>query len=108
MAQPFGGVGGAIVTTIGIFLPSVFLGIGTMPVWERVRRVHLARRMLAGVNAAVGGLLGAAFYDPVFTQGIAGPAALALAIVAFVALRHFKAPPWAVVVAAGLIGWVAL
>lgn len=108
VSTPFGGVGGAIVATVAIFLPSVLLLIGVMPFWERVRRVRVARRMLAGVNAAVVGLLGAAFYDPVFTEGVRGPDALALVVVAFVALRHYQAPPWAVVVASGAIGWVAL
>lgn len=108
VSSPFGGVAGAIVATVAIFLPSVFLVLAIMPFWERVRRVRLARRMLAGVNAAVVGLLGAAFYDPVITQGLPGPRAVALAAVAFVALRHFKAPPWGVVALSGLVGFAVL
>jgi len=58
--------------------------------------------------AAVVGLLAAAFYDPVFTRGIGGVEALALAVAAFVALRQWALSPFVVVLAAGGIGWVAL
>jgi chromate transporter len=108
VAEPFGGPLGAAVALVGIFLPSVFLVLGIMPFWEELRRAALARRMLAGVNAAVVGLLAAAFYDPVFTRGVGSTEALALAVVAFVALRHWAVSPWIVVIAAGGIGWVVL
>ncbi len=104
VATPFGGIAGAAVALAGIFLPSVLLVVGVMPFWDALRRRAWARRALAGVNAAVVGLLGAAFWDPVITGGITSNAALAVAVAAFVALRHFGAPPWAVVVAAGLAG----
>ena len=59
-------------------------------------------------NAAVVGILAAALYDPVFTAGITGTGTLAVAAAAFVALRKWKTPPWAVVVAAAAAGAVAL
>lgn len=108
VAEPFGGLAGAAVALIGIFLPSVLLVVGIMPFWDDVRRNTRARQALAGVNAAVVGLLAAAFWDPVIVQGIPDNAALALAVAAFVALRHFAVPPWAVVSTAGVIGWAAL
>ncbi|RAI03305.1 chromate transporter [Acuticoccus sediminis] len=108
VAEPFGGVAGAIVALVGIFLPSVLLVVGIMPFWDRVRRATVARRALAGVNAAVVGLLAAAFYDPVIVQGVPTHAALALAVAAFVALRHLAVPPWAVVAAAGAVGGALL
>ncbi len=108
VAEPFGGVAGAAVALVGIFLPSVLLVVGIMPFWDRLRRAMWARRALAGVNAAVVGLLAAAFYDPVIVQGVPSHAALALAVAAFVALRHLAAPPWAVVAVAGVVGGVLL
>ncbi len=108
VAQPFGGVAGAAVALVAIFLPGALLVLGVMPFWESLRRRRWARRILAGVNAAVVGLLAAAFYDPVFLRGIGSEAALALAIAAFIALRHWSAPPWAVVVASGAIGAAVL
>lgn len=103
-----GGLAGAAVATVAIFLPSALLIIGAIRYWDQLRANALARRALTGVNAAVVGLLGAAFYDPVFTQGAAQPQAFAIAVVAFVALALWKSPPWAVVVGAGALGALAL
>jgi len=108
VAEPFGGVAGAIVALVAIFLPGALLVLGVMPFWEDLRRQALARRVLAGVNAAVVGLLAAAFYDPVFRRGVPDAAALALAIAAFVALRQWQAPPALVVIASGLVGAAVL
>ena len=54
------------------------------------------------------GILAAALYTPVFTSGIHGPATMAVAAAAFVALRNFKVPAWAVVIGAALAGWAVL
>lgn len=104
VAEPFGGPAGAAVALVGIFLPSLFLVLGVMPFWEDLRRAALARRMLAGVNAAVVGLLAAAFHDPVFTRGVGSAEALVLAIAAFVALRQWAVSPWIVVILSGAAG----
>jgi hypothetical protein len=50
------------------------------------------------------GLLAAALYDPVFTEGIISPMAMAIAAAAFVSLLLWKTPPWLVVVVAGVAG----
>lgn len=107
VAQPFDGVAGAIVALIGIFLPSAFLVLGILPFWEDLRRVPALRKALAGVNAAVVGLLGAAFYDPVLVDGAPNAGAIALAIGAFILLRQWKVAPWIVVVAAAGVGLLA-
>jgi chromate transporter len=105
---PPNGVVGAVIALIAIFLPSALLIIGALPFWERLRTVSTAQRALMGVNAAVVGLLAAALYDPVFTGGITSPRAMALAAAAFVALSAWRSPAWAVVIAAGGVGFVAL
>jgi chromate transporter len=61
---------------------------------------------MLGVNAAVVGLLAAALYDPVFTAGVTSPYTMAIAAASFVALSAWKAPAWAVVLAAGLVGFL--
>lgn len=99
---------GAIVATVAIFLPAALLVVGLMPFWDRLREHPLAASALGGANAAVVGILAAALYDPVFTAGITGAGTLAVAAAAFVALRKWKTPPWAVVVAAAAAGAVAL
>ena len=86
----------------------MLLIVGVLPFWEGLRTAPLARRALLGVNAAVVGLLAAALYDPVFTVGIVSGNAMAIAAASFVALTAWKAPPWAVVVAAGIVGFLIL
>lgn len=102
------GLLGATIATVAIFLPAALLVLGVLPFWERLRHLAGARRALAGVNAAVVGVLAAALYHPVFTQGVTGPAELAVAACAFVALTQWKLPAWAVVLGAALVGFVLL
>ncbi|UVI35405.1 chromate efflux transporter [Brevibacterium spongiae] len=103
-----GGILGAGIALLAIFLPAALLVIGVLPFWERLRAWEPATAALTGVNAAVVGLLGAALYDPVFIQGITSPAALALAVAVFVAGTMWKVPAWASVIGAGLLGWLLL
>lgn len=99
-----GGVPGALLATLAIFLPGFLLIWGALPFWSSLRAHPKAQSVLMGVNAAVVGLLLAALYDPVFTTAVAGARDLAAALVCFAALQFWKAPPWAVVVLAGLAG----
>jgi chromate transporter len=52
---------------------------------------------IAGVNAAVVGLLGAALYDPVWTSAVRGPLDLAIGLVGFALLVAWRAQPLVVV-----------
>ncbi|WMS41128.1 chromate efflux transporter [Acuticoccus sp. MNP-M23] len=108
VASPFGGAAGAAVALVAIFLPGALLVVGVMPFWEDLRRSALALRALAGVNAAVVGLLAAVFYDPVFLRGVPDQTSLVVAIAAFCALRFWAVAPWAVVLCAGAAGWAIL
>ena len=102
------GLPGAAIALFAIYLPSVLLVLGILPFWEALRSAPFARRALLGVNAAVVGLLAAALYDPVFTGGITSRRAMAITAAAFVVLAAWKAPPWAVVLAAGFAGFLVL
>jgi chromate transporter len=101
-----GGVAGAAIALGAIFLPAFLLVIGALPFWDVLRRSGSAQAALAGVNAAVVGLLLAALYTPVWTSAIAAPLDFAIALCAFVALAVWKLPPWLVVVLTGLAGAV--
>lgn len=103
-----GGIAGAVIALLAIFLPGALLVVGALPFWEALRHSRYAQRVLAGVNAGVVGILAAALYTPVFTDGITGPGTLVLAAVAFVALNRWRAPAWAVVIAAAVLGWLLL
>jgi chromate transporter len=101
--QPNGWLGAAICL-LGIFLPSFLLVIGAMPFWESLRRGATAQAALAGVNAAVVGLLLAALYRPVWITGITGAADFALACTAFLLLFMWQTPPWLVVLLSAAAG----
>jgi chromate transporter len=60
--------------------------------------------MMRGVNAAVVGLLGAALYNPVWTSAVKGPQDFGIALVGFVLLMAWRAPPLLVVVISALGG----
>jgi len=98
-------LGLALVGTVAIFLPGTLLLIAVLPVWAHLSAHPAVRNALTGINAAVVGLLLAAFYDPVLTSAVTGPADVALGLAAFLALHLWKAPPWLVVLAAAGIGW---
>lgn len=98
------GVAGAAIALVAIFVPGLLLVAGLLPWWERFRSVVWARSVLAGVNAAVVGVLAAALYDPVFTAGVRDGLDFALAAAAFFALTVWKAPVWGVVLAMGVAG----
>ena len=100
---PNGWLGG-VVAVIAIFLPSFLLVIGAIPFWERLRQNIHAQAALIGVNAAVVGLLLAAFYRPIWLSTIQGLPDLLGAAVAFVALTWLRCPPWLVVVLGGVVG----
>lgn len=53
---------------------------------------------MRGANAAVGGILGAALYQPVWSSAILGPYEFALALSGFLLLSVWKLPAWAVVI----------
>ena len=103
------GTGGwlrAAVCLVAIFVPAFLLVAGALPFWDRLRHNARARAALAGVNAAVVGLLLAALYHPVWTSAIHAPADLALALAAFAALVWARVPPWLVVPLCGAAGWL--
>ncbi|MDQ1123514.1 chromate efflux transporter [Microbacterium trichothecenolyticum] len=102
-----GGVVGAAVALVAIFLPGLLVLVGVLPFWDALRGRASVRSAMRGANAAVVGILGAALYTPVFTTAIAGTGAFVLAVVGFVLLTALRAPAW-VVVLVGAGGGVLL
>jgi chromate transporter len=94
VAQP---VIGASVALIAIFLPGLLLGIAGVSLWHRLARYPAVGSALAGVNAAVVGILAAALYDPVWTTAVRNGADAAIALAALLLLQGWKVPPVAIV-----------
>lgn len=101
-----GGWTTAALCLVAIFLPSFLLVFGALPFWETLRRQSAVQATLRGVNAAVVGLLLAAFYNPVWLTGIRGAGDFGLAIAAFVLLLLWRLPPWLVVLLSAVGGEV--
>ncbi len=94
---------GGLLATFAIFLPAFLLILGTLPFWDSLRRNPKVKGALMGVNAAVVGILIAAFYQPIWTSSILSPIDFAFAAILFSMLVYWKLPPWVIVVT-GAIG----
>lgn len=97
---------GGFLATIAIFLPAFLLIFGTLPFWNQLRKNPKIRGALNGVNAAVVGILIAAFYQPIWTSSILSSIDFALAAVLFSMLAFGKMPPWVIVLSGALGGYL--
>jgi chromate transporter len=98
------GLAGAALGLVTVFLPGLLLHLGTLPFWESFRRRPGTQAVMRGINAAVVGLLGAALYSPIWTSAVEEPRDFAVALVGFVLLMAWKAPPVVVVAVSALGG----
>ncbi len=104
MEGPPDGWRGGLLALGAIYLPSFLLVTGVLPFWNRLRALVRFRAAVAGINAAVVGLLLAALYDPVWTSAIHTPDDAALGLAAFGLLAWWKFPPWLVVLIGAAAG----
>ena len=107
MDAPPHGPAGAAISLVGIFVPGLLALVAALPFWETFRRRPGAQAIMRGVNAAVVGLLGAALYNPVWTTSVKGPEDVGLALIGFVLLTVWEAPPL-LVVAVTAVGGIVL
>jgi len=96
----------AITATVAIFSPGFLLVYAIMPHWQKFRMLPSAKTLLAGANAAVVGLLGAAFFSPIWQSTVLKPLDFALVATAFVMLTKWKVPPWLMVILGAIVGAV--
>ncbi|MGE7882783.1 chromate transporter [Bacillus sp. NPDC094077] len=97
---------GAVIATIAIFLPAFLLVIGVLPFWDSLRKVPAIQGALLGVNAAVVGILIAAFYDPIWTSTIMNASDFVFASLLFCLLAFWKTSPWVIVILGAVGGYV--
>jgi chromate transporter len=98
------GLLGGLLALVAIFLPSFLLVTGALPFWHAIRARPAFQRSLAGVNAAVVGLLLAALYTPVWTSAIGSVTDVALLLAVAGLLLVWKLPPWLVVILGAVAG----
>jgi chromate transporter len=103
---------GASVALVAVFLPGILLVVGIMPFWQAIHRGRKTMAALAGINAAVVGVLASAWLDPIVTTSVNGFIDLAIVAVGAGMLVWRKYPVWAVVIALPLLAiladWVGL
>ncbi len=92
-----GGLVGAVVALVAIFLPGFLLLGGVLPFWQRLSARAGAVRVVAAINAAVVGLLAAAFYSPVWTGTVRAPSDVLIAACGFLMLVVARQPAWVAV-----------
>ena len=102
-----GGATGAVVATIGIFLPAFVFVAASGPLLPFVRRSAGARAVLDGVNVASLALM-AVVTIQLARSALAGPVGIALAAASAVALMRFEVSAAWLVLAGALVGLVGM
>lgn len=96
---------GGLAMLVVIFVPAFLLVVGALPFWDALRQRDAVQSAMAGVNAAVVGILLAALYDPVWTSAIHSRPDFAIALAAFALLVYARVSPLLVVLLAAGAGW---
>jgi chromate transporter len=102
-----GGPSGAVVATLGIFLPAFLFVAASGPLLPIVRRSAGARAVLDGVNVASLALM-AVVTMQLARSALAGPTGVVLALASAVALMRFKLSAAWLVLAGALVGFVLM
>ena len=95
---------GALCATLMIFLPGFLLVIGLLKQWQNVSQRSHVLPMIAGVNAAVVGLLMAALYQPIFVSAVHHSLDMVAVVAGIFVLRSIKVPIIALVASFTIVG----
>lgn len=99
---------GGLICLVALFLPSFLLIAGCLPFWDVLSRNRFVQSAMFGINAAVTGLLLSALVaaaQSVVRENFLTDAVLILT--SLVALMYWRWPPWLLIIAGGLAGWLA-
>jgi chromate transporter len=83
----------AVLALIAIFVPGLLLSVVGLSLGSRLAHAPAVPAMLAGVNAAVVGVLGAALYNPIGITAIHSAMDAAVVVIGFVLLQWRRVPP---------------
>ena len=78
------------IALLFMFLPGFLLVLAVLPIWQTISSQSKFGHALAGLNAAVVGLLAAALYDPIITSGISSLLDVAIVLIGFALLTVWK------------------
>ncbi len=99
-----GSISGALIATLGVFLPGFLLLLGVLKNWQQLAQKPKIAGALSGVNAAVVGLLLAALYQPVFSSAVHSSADIAMILAGAYLIKQLKLPLPATIALFMLIG----
>ncbi len=94
---------GAVVSTIGIFLPGTFLIFFVIRFWDQLKKYRGIRASLAGINAASTGLTlaaGISLFEPMATE----PSSIMTALLTFMLLITERVPSYVIILMGLLLG----
>jgi chromate transporter len=100
----------SLVALVFLFLPGILIALAGLPLWGWLGHHPTARGALAGINAAVVGVLGSALYNPIWVSAIDSGRDVAIALAGLLLLGRWRVPPLVVVffcVAAALLSVAA-
>ena len=92
------------VALLALFLPAFLVLFAVLPHWQRLSQYQAMRSAVAGIAAAVTGLLLASLMVPLASNSIFSLSDALFALVAFAGLQYFRLPPWLLVVTGALLG----
>jgi chromate transporter len=104
-AGPKGAIGGAVLATVAIFLPSFCFVAMLGPIWNRFRSSGRFRGALDGMNAAVVALI-LVVSITLGRESIHGIGALAIAAISLILLLKWNINSTWLIIGSALVGWM--
>ncbi len=101
----YGNFAGALIATLAIFAPAVFILFGVYPIWKYIQHRPKVRLAVSGANAAVVGLLLSVFLSMSFTT-IDSILAGSVFVAFYTLIAAFKWAPWLLVLASVPLGYI--
>lgn len=105
MGYKVAGVAGAILGTIGLFLPSALIVLAVAKSYLRFKDAPMVRGAMRGVSVTVVGLLASVVID-LARSAIVGPFEAGIALAAFVITGPLKRDPIVMLLGAGALGFL--
>jgi chromate transporter len=106
------GWSGALLALVAIFVPGLLLVCGMLPWWSQFQSVPAAFALFAGINAAVVGVLAAAWVNPILTTSVTHWSYALIALICTAWLLLGKVAPWKVVLLSATLAlalhWIGL
>jgi chromate transporter len=99
------GIFGAIIATLGIFLPSFFILLVLIKIYQKIKDKPMVQDFLAGVKPAVVGMILAATVF-IGKNSIFDYRTAIMAVVSFLLLVRLKLDPVWLILGGGLLGWI--